>query len=188
MIKLNPGDTFEGGYYIGEEDNAYLVVAPSQMLIIANWQDAIKQAKQIDGGKWRLPTLEELQFICKHKDDLPLDLRDDVFLSKHYWTKTEYWYSSEDAWTCNLKTGVCSITKKLGLNYAILVKRVSEVDIRITFEEYQLKIQELTELNHKLEKRVELLEGKIKVHSLSKWEEADHPVDKLLWSVLDKKD
>lgn len=74
-------------------------------------QDEVRQAIEIAndelGGIWRLPTLEELEFlVCK---ECPAPKIDKVVfpktLSEPYWTGQENWVSPKNIWSVNFMTG-----------------------------------------------------------------------------------
>jgi len=70
-------------------------------------KEAIRQASEQLGGKWRLPTLQELESIlCK--ECAPPKVREKYFpnLSREaYWTGTKNFFNSKMFWSVNFMTG-----------------------------------------------------------------------------------
>ncbi len=96
-LRCSVGQQFEEGNCTGE--------------VLRLSQDEVEQAIQIAnrelGGIWRLPTLEELEFLICQTCPAP-KINKSAFpgtVSEPYWTGEQNWISPKNLWSVNFMTG-----------------------------------------------------------------------------------
>ena len=82
------------------------------MMSVAEANEVVQRVSDLDGGEWRLPTVQELQTIVSKVENRPDDFEANIDLETFpntfagpYWSSDQSFYSKQYQWSVNFFTG-----------------------------------------------------------------------------------
>ena len=82
------------------------------MLSVPEAQEVIQRISNLEGGRWRLPTVKELQTIVEKVENRPDDFEPNIdqetfpnTFAGPYWSSDQSFYSKQYQWSVNFFTG-----------------------------------------------------------------------------------